>query len=963
MKQVINKMTCVFLLVFLIFTNFHYSNAYKIEETPYQTRNVVSNSSTRSTKRSMKYLAIFVKFSDSDTKLTYHLDDEQCVENAKKILNSDYFEMDTVKGKISVPSFKKYYETQSYGNLLIETEIFPRKDGKVVSYEDKHPIGYYLKYSSTNLIGYKNAEEAQNRETELVNNAVSHVSSQIASARITEQDIDSNNDDIVDAISFFVEGNEPVAWGDLLWSHMKDNKGVTATIMGKEIGPYNMIYTQYNYTEPAGVFSLNRGTYGTIIHEFGHTLGYVDLYRFAPNKGVPVGFYDIMGVTVGSNPQNFLTYFVSEYYRENNWHAKLPVVNQTTKNITLNKPQFIDPNEKRAIKLQIDEGNKEYFVIEYHEKQITYDTSSADESGLIVYRVNENNKFSGNKEQGEHGEKEHIFVFRPGETSLGNGEGNLSQATLNLNRSKLGKTRQETQKEFDNQTIYYADGSNSGIVIEVINQTADTITFNVTFPEFQGDGTENNPYMIDSIDAYLYLLQRNTRGKYYKLTTDLDFKNVNNYPEISFYGILDGNHKTISNIKAEKTSVFGNIGEYNVSAMVKDLNIENIQCKGNGNHLGGFAGSIQNSTIKNVHVKSGKIENVASINTISSTGGLVGSVDNGTVIENCSSSASVTSEKNVGGMIGVNQNATIQNCYANGKVNAPINCGGFIGLQYIMDSKYKVPQNVYYDKSIRANAVGGYAGSSHNLNALPENELGKGIVGVSVPKQITIKQNEKRNYEIETTPQTTVTYSITSSDISVVNCTNHQIEGIKEGIVTIDANLQVGTQIMKFQGQVKVEGVTNPPSTQLTEQEVLNRFGLSKKGEYVVGFVAEKDISTIRTQLSKQTGVTLVSIKNAKGEEPRSGIIATNMKITLRFNAKDYTYTVVIKGDVNGDGRIFATDYVKIKKHIMETPNLQGAYLLAADVNNDNKVYATDYVRIRNYIMGSGKIEQTWNKI
>ena len=102
--------------------------------------------------------------------------------------------------------------------------------------------------------------------------------------------------------------------------------------------------------------------------------------------------------------------------------------------------------------------------------------------------------------------------------------------------------------------------------------------------------------MIDSIDAYLYLLQRNTNGKYYKLTTDLDFKNVSDYPEISFCGILDGNHKTISNIKAEKTSVFGNIGEYNVSAMVKDLNIENIQCKGNGNHLGGFAGSIQNST-------------------------------------------------------------------------------------------------------------------------------------------------------------------------------------------------------------------------------------------------------------------------------------------------------------------------------------------------------------------------------
>lgn len=548
MRQIINKSICLFLLVFIVFTTFNYSSAYQIEETSYQQQNVAVD--TRSNKKSIKYLAVFVKFSDAN--LTNHLDDEQCVENAEKIFNSDYFEMDTIKGKILVPSLKKYYETQSYGKLSIETEIFPKEDGKVVTYEDNHPIGYYLKYSSTNQIGYKDTEEAQNRETELINNAVTYISGQVASAGITAQDIDSGNDGKVDAISFFVEGNEPVAWGDLLWSHMKDNKGVTATILGKEIGPYNLIYTQYDYTQTAGVFSLNRGTYGTIIHEFGHTLGYVDLYRFAPNKGVPVGFYDVMGELIGSNPQNFLTYFISEYYDENNWHTKLPVVSQTTRDITLSKPQFVDPNEKRAIKLQIDEGNKEYFIIEYHEKQLTYDNSCADESGIIIYRVNENNKFSGNKEQGDHGEKDHVFIFRPDETGLGNGEGDLSQATLNCKRSKLGKSREETQNGFDNQTIYYSDGSNSGIIVEVTNQTEDTITFNVTLPEVQGDGTESNPYIIDSVDTYLYLLQRNTNGKYYKLTTDLDFKDVSNYPQIDFYGVLDGNNKTLSNIQAKK---------------------------------------------------------------------------------------------------------------------------------------------------------------------------------------------------------------------------------------------------------------------------------------------------------------------------------------------------------------------------------------------------------------------------
>ena len=31
---------------------------------------------------------------------------------------------------------------------------------------------------------------------------------------------------------------------------------------------------------------------------------------------------------------------------------------------------------------------------------------------------------------------------------------------------------------------------------------------------------------------------------------------------------------------------------------------------------------------------------------------------------------------------------------------------------------------------------------------------------------------------------------------------------------------------------------------------------------------------------------------------------------------------------------------------------------MAADINNDGNIYATDYVKIRNYIMGKGEILQ-----
>ena len=82
------------------------------------------------------------------------------------------------------------------------------------------------------------------------------------------------------------------------------------------------------------------------------------------------------------------------------------------------------------------------------------------------------------------------------------------------------------------------------------------------------------------------------------------------------------------------------------------------------------------------------------------------------------------------------------------------------------------------------------------------------------------------------------------------------------------------------------------------------------------------------------------------------------MKFTIELDKVEYTYTVVIKGDVNGDGLIYATDYVKVKNHIMGKSNLTDAYLKAADINNDGNIYATDYVQIKNHIMGKTPIKQ-----
>ena len=70
-------------------------------------------------------------------------------------------------------------------------------------------------------------------------------------------------------------------------------------------------------------------------------------------------------------------------------------------------------------------------------------------------------------------------------------------------------------------------------------------------------------------------------------------------------------------------------------------------------------------------------------------------------------------------------------------------------------------------------------------------------------------------------------------------------------------------------------------------------------------------------------------------------------------------YTIVKLGDVNGDGKIKASDYVLIKNHIMnpETSKLDQFQKKAADINKDKNIKASDYVLIKNYIMSGTPIK------
>ena len=85
---------------------------------------------------------------------------------------------------------------------------------------------------------------------------------------------------------------------------------------------------------------------------------------------------------------------------------------------------------------------------------------------------------------------------------------------------------------------------------------------------------------------------------------------------------------------------------------------------------------------------------------------------------------------------------------------------------------------------------------------------------------------------------------------------------------------------------------------------------------------------------------------------------ATGMKAVYRVKGKTMqTLTVVVSGDLNGDGKISLTDMVQLQNYLQGRGKLNRAASRAADVNGDGKLTLTDMVQIQRHLLGKGHIK------
>ncbi len=134
---------------------------------------------------------------------------------------------------------------------------------------------------------------------------------------------------------------------------------------------------------------------------------------------------------------------------------------------------------------------------------------------------------------------------------------------------------------------------------------------------------------------------------------------------------------------------------------------------------------------------------------------------------------------------------------------------------------------------------------------------------------------------------------------------------------------------------------------------------LNRLGGYINGITPGTTVSDILEHVTTGDGAA-VQIVDAAGKVKTSGRAATGdrVQVIAQNGALFYEGTVLVYGDVNGDGKINIVDLITVRDHILGDFQLEDVYQTAGNVNFDKRINIVDLITIRDQILGDYTIPQ-----
>ena len=199
-----------------------------------------------------------------------------------------------------------------------------------------------------------------------------------------------------------------------------------------------------------------------------------------------------------------------------------------------------------------------------------------------------------------------------------------------------------------------------------------------------GNGTENNPYVIDSAQklAYMALQCNNNAGNfqsaYYIQTTNIDISTDEWVPINSFSGVYDGQGYTISGLKNTTRNRFSFFDILNSSSVIRNLGFTNVNINRSGwnNYAIAVLANDSHGIVENCFA-SGTIDiSISGGTNGAQVGGLVKWIAEGRV-SNCYVNLNInvdnyyfsTGDTHAGGICQQIDSGIIENCYSIGTLH------------------------------------------------------------------------------------------------------------------------------------------------------------------------------------------------------------------------------------------------------------------------------------------------------
>lgn len=114
-----------------------------------------------------------------------------------------------------------------------------------------------------------------------------------------------------------------------------------------------------------------------------------------------------------------------------------------------------------------------------------------------------------------------------------------------------------------------------------------------------------------------------------------------------------------------------------------------------------------------------------------------------------------------------------------------------------------------------------------------------------------------------------------------------------------------------------------------------------------------KDGTSVSNILSDVNTSNTVNIYNNDNEiKSNNDTVATGDILKINEGENNITYTLIVRGDADGDGQVTARDALTIIRHSISIESLEDAYSKAGNVDGDEEITARDALNIIRYSIG-----------